>query len=142
MHYKTADTDIQLCIQYITNIPHLVLTGDETITSDIQKLKQNIWMEHFDANWDYKAHHAHSVEDHTQSIQQSTSTHTKQIHNIQQQNRNHSQTHCEWFYQTIHKHCHTRNKQDKQIHQQSDTTIQGHNITLTTTQVQEAIKQI
>ena len=27
-HYKTADTDIQHCIQYITNIPHSVLTGD------------------------------------------------------------------------------------------------------------------
>ena len=26
-HYKTADTDIQHCIQYITNIPHSVLTG-------------------------------------------------------------------------------------------------------------------
>ena len=25
---KTADTDIQHCIQYITNIPHSVLTGD------------------------------------------------------------------------------------------------------------------
>ena len=25
-HYKTADTDIQHCIQYITNIPHSVLT--------------------------------------------------------------------------------------------------------------------
>ena len=28
MHYKTADMDIQHCIQYITNIPHTVLTGD------------------------------------------------------------------------------------------------------------------
>ena len=28
MHYKSADTDIQHCIQYITNIPHSVLTGD------------------------------------------------------------------------------------------------------------------
>ena len=28
MNYKTADTDIQHCIQYITNIPHSVLTGD------------------------------------------------------------------------------------------------------------------
>ena len=28
IHYKTADTDIQHCIQYITNIPHSVLTGD------------------------------------------------------------------------------------------------------------------
>ena len=27
-HYKTADTDIQHCIQYITNISHSVLTGD------------------------------------------------------------------------------------------------------------------
>ena len=27
-HYKTADTDIQHCIQYITNIPHSVLTRD------------------------------------------------------------------------------------------------------------------
>ena len=27
-HYKTADTDIQHCTQYITNIPHSVLTGD------------------------------------------------------------------------------------------------------------------
>ena len=26
--YKTADTDIQQCIQHITNIPHSVLTGD------------------------------------------------------------------------------------------------------------------
>ena len=29
-HYKTADTDIQHCIQHITNIPHSVLTGDES----------------------------------------------------------------------------------------------------------------
>ena len=27
-HYKSAYTDIQHCIQYITNIPHSVLTGD------------------------------------------------------------------------------------------------------------------
>ena len=26
-HYKTADTEIQHCIQHITNIPHSVLTG-------------------------------------------------------------------------------------------------------------------
>ena len=29
MHYKTADTDIQHCIQHITNIPHSVLTGEQ-----------------------------------------------------------------------------------------------------------------
>ena len=26
MHYQTADMDVQHCIQYITNIPHSVLT--------------------------------------------------------------------------------------------------------------------
>ena len=40
----------------------------------------------------------------TWSIQQSTTTHTKHIHNTQQQNSNYTQTHCELFHQTIHKH--------------------------------------
>ena len=66
--------------------------------------------------------------------------HTKHIHNIQQQNSNHTQTHCELFHQTIHKHCQTRNTQDTQINQATHK-IQGYNITLTTTQVQSAIKQ-
>ena len=75
-----------------------------------------------------QAQHTHSLEDHTWSIQQSTTTHTKHTHNIQQQNSNYTQTHCELFRQTIHKHCQAHN-------------IQGYNITLTTSQVQEAIKQ-
>ena len=33
MHYKSADTDIQHCIQYITNIPHSDLTGVRTLYS-------------------------------------------------------------------------------------------------------------
>ena len=45
-----------------------------------------------------------------------TTTHTLHIHNIQQQNSNLTQTHCESFHQTIHKHCQTGNTQDKQIH--------------------------
>ena len=69
-----------------------------------------------------QAQHTHSLEDHTWSIQQSTTTHTKHIHNIQQQNSNYTHTHCELFHQKIH-------------------NIQGYNITLTTSQVQEAIKQ-
>ena len=60
--------------------------------------------------------HAHSLEDHTRSIQQSTSTHTEHFHNIQQQNNNHTQIYCELFHQTIHKHCQTRKTEDKQIH--------------------------
>ena len=88
-----------------------------------------------------QAQHAHSLEDHTRSIQQSTSTHTRHIHNIQQQNSNHTQTHCELFHQTIHntvKHAtHKTNRYTKRAMHK----IQGYKITLTTTHVQEAIKQ-
>ena len=38
-----------------------------------------------------QAQHAHYVEDHTRSIQQSTSTPTKHFNNIQQQNNKHTQ---------------------------------------------------
>ena len=37
-----------------------------------------------------QAHHTYSLEDHTWSIQQSTTTHTKHIHNIQQPNSNYT----------------------------------------------------
>ena len=50
-----------------------------------------------------QAQHTHSLEDHTWSIQQSTTTHTKHIYNIQQQNSNYTHTHCELFQQTINK---------------------------------------
>ena len=49
--------------------------------------------------------------------------------------------HCKLFQQTIHKHCQTRNIQDKRYINRATHKIQGYNITLTTTQVQEAIKQ-
>ena len=90
--------------------PALKLSNEE-ITSDIQKHKQNIWKEHLHAHWDHR-HNTHIL----WKIQQRTSAHTKHIHNFQQQNSNHAQTHCELFHQTIHKHCQARNKQDKQIH--------------------------
>ena len=85
-----------------------------------------------------QAQHTHSLEDHTWSIQQSTTTHTKHFHYIQQQNSNYTQTHCELFHQTIHKHAtHKTNRHiDRATH-----SIHGYNITLTTSQVQEAIKQ-
>ena len=85
-----------------------------------------------------QAHHTHSFEDHTWSIQQSTTTHTKPIHNIQQQNNNYTQTHCELFHQTIHKYA--THKTNKHINRATHN-IQGYNITLTTSQVQVAIKQ-
>ena len=34
-HYKTVDTDIQHCIQHITNMPHLVPTRDENAHSNL-----------------------------------------------------------------------------------------------------------
>ena len=40
-YYKTADTDIQHCIQHITNIPHSVLTGDVNVHS-------TLWHSHTD----------------------------------------------------------------------------------------------
>ena len=58
---------------------------NEEITAEIQKHKQNLWKDHFDAHWDHR-HNTHSVE------VQNTSTHTKHFHNIQQQKNNHTQT--------------------------------------------------
>ena len=51
-----------------------------------------------------QAQHTHSLEDHTWSVQQSTTTHTKHFHNIQQQNSNYTKTHWELFHQIIYKH--------------------------------------
>ena len=76
-----------------------------------------------------QAQHKHSLADHTWSIQQSTTTHTKHIHDIQHQNSNYTQTHCEL--------CHKTNRHiNRATH-----NIQGYHITLTTSQVQEARKQ-
>ena len=67
--------------------------------------------------------------------------HLQPFHNIKQQNNNHNQTYCKLLHQTIHKPCQTCNTQEKQINRATHK-IQGYNITLTTTQVQEAIKQV
>ena len=82
----------------------------------------------------------YSLEDHTWSIQQRTFLYIQHFYNIQH-NEKCTQIYCELFHHTVHKHCQTRNTQDKQIYTQINTNIQGYNITLTTTQVQEAIKQ-
>ena len=75
-----------------------------------------------------QAQHTHSLEDHTWSIQQSTTTHTKHIHNIQQQNSNYT-----------HTIKHATHKTNRHINRATHN-IQGYNITLTTSHVQEAIK--
>ena len=91
--------------------PALKLLNEE-ITSDIQKHMEGALRRSLGS----QAQHTHSLEDHTWSIQQSTTTHTKHIHNIQQQNSNYTHTHCELFHQTIHKHYQARNTQNKQTH--------------------------
>ena len=63
--------------------PALKLLNEE-ITSDIQKPIEGTLR----CTLGPQAKHAHSLEDHTRSIQQSTSTHTQHLHNIQQQNNN------------------------------------------------------
>ena len=111
--------------------PALKLLNEE-INSDIQKHKQNLWKEHLDAHWDHR---------------QNTHILWKTIHGLSNRGPPHTLNtsitfsnkiattpkHCKLFHQSIHKHCQTRNTQDKQIHK--------YNITLTTTQVQEAIQQ-
>ena len=88
--------------------PALKLLNEE-ITSDIQKHKQNIWKEHLDAHWDHR-HNTHTLWKTIHGLSNSTTTHTKHIHNIQQQNGNYTHTHCELFHQTIHKHCQAQSK--------------------------------
>ena len=121
--------------------PALKLLNEE-ITSDIQKHKQNIWKEHLDAHWDHR-HNTHTLWKTIHGLSnRAPTTHTKHIHNIQQQNSNYTHTHCELFHQTIHKHTvkHATHKTNRHINRATHN-IQGYNITLTTSQVQEAIKQ-
>ena len=88
-----------------------------------------------------QAQHTHSLEDHTWSIQQSTTRHTKHFQNIQQQNSNYTQTHGEMFHQQFTNTVrHATHKTNRHINRATHN-IQGYNITLTTAQVQEAIKQ-
>ena len=70
--------------------------------------------------------------------QQSTSSHTKHFHNIQQQNYNHTQTPNNKLFTNTVKHL---THQTNRYINRATHKIQGYNITLTTTQVQEAKKQ-
>ena len=59
-----------------------------------------------------QAQHTHYMEDHTWSIQKSTSNHTQQLHHLQQQNSKHTQT----LRIVSPNNSQTRNTQNKQIH--------------------------
>ena len=127
--------------------PVLKLLNEE-ITSDIQKHKQNIWKEHLDAHWDktqtniWKEHldahwdHRHNTHIlwttiHGLSNRAPPATHNNS-HHLQQQNSKHTQTYYELFHAT-----HKTNRSNDRATQ----NIQGYDITLTTSQVHEAIKQ-
>ena len=66
--------------------------------------------------------HAHSLEDHTRFILQSTSTYTKHFHNISNKIATTPKHMANCFTkQFTYIHYQTRNRQDKQIHQQRNT---------------------
>ena len=118
----------------ITCDPALKLLNEE-ITFHIQKHKQNIWKEHLDAHW----HHRHNTHIRT----------WRTIHGLWNRappptlntsitfNKNIT-TYYELFHQAIYKH--VTHKSNRSINKATQK-IQGYNITLTTTQVQEAMQQ-
>ena len=79
------------------------------------------------------AQHTYAVEDNAWYIQQTTSTYTKHFHNIQQQNSNYTKQ----FTNTVKPAAHKTNMSFNRATQ----NIQGYNLTITISQVQEAIKQ-
>ena len=85
-----------------------------------------------------QSHHIHSLEDHTRFIRQRTSTHCQYLHNI---NNNITTTpkqiascFTKQFKNTVNHATHMANRYINRTTQK----IQGYNITLITTQVQEA----
>ena len=78
-----------------------------------------------------QTHHAHSLEHHTRSIQQSTSTHTKHFH-ITFNNK---------IATTLKHIANYFTKQFTNTVKHATHKIQGYNITLTTIQVQEGKKR-
>ena len=112
-NFRLLPEDIVCKIKQRNNIrrantcdPALKLLNAE-ITSDMQKHKQNIWKEHLDTHLDHR-HNTH--------ILWKTIHVISRLHHIQQQDNKHNQTYFELFHQTIHKHCQTRNTQNKQTY--------------------------
>ena len=112
--------------------PALKLLNEE-ITSDIQKHKQNIWKEYLDAYWDHR-HNTHTL--------------WKTIHGLSNRAPPHTLNTSITFNNkiaTTPKHianCFTKQFINTVKHINRAThNIQGYSITLTTSQVQDAIKQ-
>ena len=123
-----------------TGDPVLKLLNEE-ITSDIQKHKQNIWKEHLDANWDHR-HNTHILWKtiHGLSNRAPPTTHNNAItfyNKITNTPKHIANCFTKQFTNTVK---HTTYKTNRSI-DRATQNIQGYNITLTTSQIQEAIKQ-
>ena len=123
-----------------TGNPALKLLNKE-ITSDILKHMQNLWKDHLNAHCDHRHKHAHSLEDHRQSSQQSTSTHTIHFHifnyKISTTPKHIANCLAKQFTNIVK---HATHKTYRSINRETHK-IQGYIIALTTTQVQDEIKQ-
>ena len=114
---------------------------NEEITSDIQKHKQNIWKEHLDAHWDHR-HNTHTLWKTIHGLSNRAPPHTLNTsitfnNKIATTPKHIANCFTKQFTNTVKHATHKTNRHiDRATH-----SIQGYNITLTTSQVQEAIKQ-
>ena len=112
---------------------------NEEITSDIQKHKQNIWKEHLDAHWDHR-HNNHTLWMHGLSNRAPPHTLNTSItfnNKIATTPKLIANCFTKQFTNPVK---HATHKTNRHINRATHN-IQGYNITLTTSQVQEAIKQ-
>ena len=120
--------------------PALKLLNEE-ITSDIQKHKQNIWKEHLDAHWDHR-HNTHTLWKTIHGLSNRAPPHTLNTSITFNNKIATTPTHIancftQQFTNTVK---HATHKTNRHINRATHN-IQGYNITLTTSQVQEAIKE-
>ena len=120
--------------------PALKLLNEE-ITSDIQKHKQNIWKEHLDAHWDHR-HNTHTLWKTIHGLSNRAPPHTQNTSITFNNKIATTPTHIancftKQFTNTVK---HATHKTNRHINRATHN-IQGYNITLTTSQVQEAVKQ-
>ena len=120
--------------------PALKLLNEE-ITSDIQKHKPNIWKEHLDAHWDHR-HNTYTLWKTIHGLSNRAPPHTLNtsitFNNKKATTPKHiANCFTKQFTNTVK---HATHKTNRHINRATHS-IQGYNITLTTSQVQEAIQQ-
>ena len=120
--------------------PALKLLNEE-ITSDIQKHKQSIWKEHLDAHWDHK-HNTHTLWKTIHGLSIRAPPHTLKTsitfnNKIATTPKHIANCFTKQFTNTVK---HATHKKNRHVNRTTHN-IQGYNITLTTSLVQEAIKQ-